>query len=186
MDEQILVKSYSPRTGKLIIVLMIIGVILSALIFTGMYFQNRNNYTQYQETYKQHRDADSCGWSYDSCERCYRCKAVEKYSSAITMTLCEKIVWAPVLGLPLLGLLIKLLMTSYSLTVTDKRVYCKNLWIFHVCLPVDSITAVSRVSLFGIVAISAPSGHILISFERNARVIYNTINDLLIERQKKL
>lgn len=184
MEEQVLVKSYSPKTGKLILVLTIIGIILSALIFTGRFLNNRQTYKEYQEVYQEHQEADSCGWLYDSWETCYRCKAAKKYSSALTMTLAETTVWAPVVGLPLLGLLIKLLMSSFRLTVTDKRIYCKSLWIFHVCLPVDCITSVARIGLLGVVAVTVPSGRIAVALVPNAKEIYNVINGLLLQRQQ--
>ena len=184
MEEQVLVKSYSPKLGKMIAVLTIIGIILSAILFVGRFLSNRSTYTEYQQVYQEHQEADSCGWLYDSWETCYRCKTVKKYSSALAMTLGDPTVWTPAIGLPLLGLLLKLLMSSFSLTVTDKRIYCKTLWIFHSCLPVDCITSVSRSSLFGVVAVTVPSAHLVVALVRNAREIYNVVNGLLLERQQ--
>ena len=185
VKEKVLVKSYSPKAAKLILVMFIIGAILSTLIFVGEYLDNQSSFSYYKETYESHQKAGSCGRYYDSWEQCYTCRSVEKYSSAFTMTLAEEYIWTPLIVLPLLGLVIKLLMSSFSLTVTDKRVYCKVLWIHHVSLPVDYITAAARISLFGIVAISSPSGHIIVAFVKNAKEIYETVNDLLIERQVK-
>ena len=184
MDEQVLVRNYTPKMARVIAVLAIIGLFFSALFFVIQYSANRSTYSTYQETFEQHQEAGSCGSYYDSNEHCFRCKYVMEHSSALFMTLDDFIIWVPVVALPLLGLIIKLLMTSFSLTVTDKRVYCRNLWIHHVCIPVDSITAVARISLFGIVSVTAPSGHIVVSV-LNAKEIYNTVNALLIERQQK-
>lgn len=184
MEEQVLVKSYSPKTAKLLIVLTVIGIVLSGIVFVGKYFSNRKTYAEYQAVRQEHRERGNCGWLYDSWETCHRCKTAEKYSSAITMTLSDSEVWAPAIGLPLLGLIMKLLMSSFCLTVTDKRIICKTLWIFHTSLPVDCITSVSRIGLFGVVAITVPSGRIVVALVRNAKEIYNTVNRLLLERQQ--
>lgn len=78
-------------------------------------------------------------------------------------------------------------LTIYSLTVTDKRVFGEKkifFWKKSITLPIDSITSCSTINIFGIVSIGTPSGHIRFPFIVNANDIYNSVNELLLERCK--
>ncbi len=74
-------------------------------------------------------------------------------------------------------------LSSYQLVVTDKRIYGKTSWGKRVDLPVDSISAVSSSTLKGI-AISTASGRIVFKCIKNRDAIYETVNGLLVFRQK--
>lgn len=89
------------------------------------------------------------------------------------------------LGILVLALLIFWWLSSYELTVTDKRVYGKVAFGKRVDLPVDSVSATSTISLFKGVSISTSSGKISFLVIKNSQQIYDTINKLLIERQKE-
>ena len=71
---------------------------------------------------------------------------------------------------------------SYSLTVTDKRVYGNTSWGKQVDLPVDSVSAVASSWLKGI-AVATSSGRIVFNLIKNRDEVRNAISELLIERQ---
>lgn len=80
------------------------------------------------------------------------------------------------------SLIIGAWLKSYSLTVTDKRVFGNTSWGKQVDLPVDSISAVASSSLKGI-AVATSSGRIVFNLIKNRDEVRNAISDLLIERQ---
>lgn len=72
---------------------------------------------------------------------------------------------------------------SYKLTVTDKRIYGAIILGRRVDLPVDSVSAVSKIGLLKGISIGTSSGRICFLFIKNVDEIYRRINNLLIERQ---
>ena len=74
---------------------------------------------------------------------------------------------------------------SYSLTITDMRVYGKVAWGKRVDLPVDSISAIATIKLFNGVSVSTSSGKISFLVIKNSNEIYTVMNNLLIERQQE-
>lgn len=184
MEEKVLIKSYSPNTKKFFKVMAIIGIVLAVITFMARCSNeiNSNYYQDCKEVYEQHQAEGRCGRYYDEGELCERCEYIEESSPVGDA-------FGPAIGIfagtIVLALVIKLLLSSFSLVVTDKRVYCKILWIHHICLPVDSITAVSRIGIINMLAIGAPAGRIFVSFVMNSKAMYNVLNDLFIARQEK-
>lgn len=88
------------------------------------------------------------------------------------------------LGILVLVLLILWWLSSYELTVTDKRVYGKVAFGKRVDLPVDSVSATSTISFLKGISVSTSSGKISFLIIKNTDEIYEVINNLLIERQK--
>lgn len=76
-------------------------------------------------------------------------------------------------------------MRSYELTLTDKRVYGKAAFGQRVDLPVDSISATATITIFKGISVSSSSGRISFLAIKNSNKIYETLNQLLIERQSK-
>ncbi len=182
MEEKVLIESYSPDTKKFLKIMAIIGLVLAMIVFMSRCSSASNRIQDYKETYQQHQKDGDCGWGYSSYEQCWRCEYVEENSPVGEAFGPAFIYFA---GIMVLALLIKLLLSSFSLVVTDKRVYCKTLWIHRVCLPVDSITAIARIGFFNVLSIGAPAGRIIVSFVINSKAIYNVLNDLFIARQEK-
>ncbi len=73
---------------------------------------------------------------------------------------------------------------SYSITITNKRVYGKTSFGKQVDLPLDSISSVGTSFLKG-VSVGTSSGRIHFKLIKNQETIHNTINKLLLERQKE-
>ena len=85
----------------------------------------------------------------------------------------------------IIGAIIYLGMKSYSLTVTDKRIYGKTWFGKRVDLPVDSVSATSTISLFRGVSVSTSSGKISFLLIKNANEVYTELNNLVINRQSE-
>lgn len=182
MEEKVLIKSYCPNTKKFFKIMLIIGLVLGLIFFMSRCSNVASSVAEYKETYIAHQENGDCGWGYSSYETCWRCEYVEENSAFGAGFGAGIGVFAAVM---VLALVIMLLLTSFSLVVTDKRVYCKTLWIHHVCLPVDSITAVARIGILNVLAIGAPAGRIYVSFVMNSKAIYEVLNNLFIARQEK-
>ena len=182
MEEKVLIKSYCPSTKKFFKIMLIIGLVLGLLFFMARCSDVASSVAEYKETYNEHQEAGKCGWGYSRYEKCWRCEYVEENSAFGTGLEAGVGVFAAVM---VFALVIKLLLSSFSLVVTDKRVYCKTLWIHKVCLPVDSITAVARIGIINVLAIGAPAGRIYVSFVMNSKAIYEVLNNLFIARQEK-
>ena len=82
------------------------------------------------------------------------------------------------------SLIIGAWLKSYSLTVTDKRVYGNTSWGKQVDLPVDAVSAVASSWLKGI-AVATSSGRIVFNLIKNRDEVRNAISNLLIERQSQ-
>ena len=78
--------------------------------------------------------------------------------------------------------LVYLWLRSYSLTVTDKRVYGKTAFGKRVDLPFDSVSSVGTSALKGI-AVGTSSGKINFKLIKNQSEIHSVISTLLAERQ---
>lgn len=92
---------------------------------------------------------------------------------------------APLALFSLIGSLMYLRLRSYELTVTDKRIFGKVAWGKRVDLPVDSISATATTKFLKGVSVSSASGSINFLLIKNADVVYDVINKLLIERQQE-
>ena len=85
----------------------------------------------------------------------------------------------------IIALIVYFGMRSYSLTVTDKRIYGKTWFGKRVDLPVDSVTAIATVGLFKGITAATSSGKISFLLIKNSAEVYQELNNLIIERQGK-
>ena len=196
MDEKILIQSERYNLKKLCLSFVIIGAIITALcmffIFVDDMPGRANFYDKLSEKYTMHKNQGFCEfyYSYDLCSVCenfeeYPPKFIYMVTGTIKyfgfeLSLC----WIPLLALALIGALIYLWLHSYELTVTDKRIYGVVAWGKRVDLPVDSVSAISTIQLYKGIAVSTASGKISFLVIKNADAIYETLNELLIERQQ--
>ena len=161
MEEKVLIKSEQYNTKKLLKILLIIGVIVTAIALFSCYQVGSMSY-------------NTNSW------------IQERYETEFAYFLQECVIYiCPVpVGYSLLGLIIYLWSRSFELTVTDRRIYGKIAWGKRVDLPVDSVSATAMLGSRG-VAVSTPSGKISFRAIKNANEIYEVINNLLIARQQK-
>lgn len=73
---------------------------------------------------------------------------------------------------------------SPKITVTNKRVYGKDVFCKRVDLPIDMISSVAT-SIFNGISIATSSGRITFWFCKNRDEIFEEISKLLLERQEK-
>lgn len=79
--------------------------------------------------------------------------------------------------------LARFFLRNYDMTVTDKRVYGKIKMGNQVDLPLDSISAISKISFMYGICVTSSSGKIKFYGIKNWDEMYSAINKLLIERQ---
>lgn len=84
----------------------------------------------------------------------------------------------------IIGAFVAWCLSSYELTVSNKRIYGKTTFGKRVDLPVDSVSAVATSALNGI-AVATSSGKIVFKLIKNRDEIHSTLSNLLIERQNK-
>ncbi|MBP3937097.1 MAG: SHOCT domain-containing protein [Clostridia bacterium] len=190
MEEKVLIKSEQYDVKKAFKIMVIIGAILSAIVFLGAVSSNMEDYDNAYERYLEHQEDGDCGWYYESWEKCWACEAIEDSSTKLGYALAETFeddfeVIIPVAALALVGGLIYLWLRSYELTVTDKRIYGKVAWGKRVDLPVDSVSATATIRVLKGVSVSTSSGRISFRVIKNADEIYKVLNNLLIERQQE-
>lgn len=80
--------------------------------------------------------------------------------------------------------LVYMWLRSYSLVITDKRIYGKAAFGKRVDLPLDSVSAVGTSALKG-VAVGTSSGKIKFKLIKNQKEIHEVISKLLAERQRR-
>lgn len=192
MEEKIIIKSEQYSVKKLFLSLIIIGslILLIVLIWQIPY-------------YLDHLDrVDAWRTHYEHSEYCYETKGYYWYGNDLRRVTGEldcpyrfkpDFEWfyflvdgvVPFVSSILLAFLIKLWLSSYEMVVTDKRIYGKIAFGKRVDLPYDSISATSILRIFRGISVSTASGRIRFLLIKNASKMYEEINKLLIERQKK-
>lgn len=199
MEEKILIKSERYNVKKLFKVMCIIGVILT-VIFSLIIISNSIDYYDWQVNNHEHdKYCYKSEYLDDYYDDYYTSGLIEdkmdcvtaEYEDAVSYAFINFFIygWVSILclivvPLALVGLLIRLCLCSYELTVSDKRVFGRVLFFKRVSLPVDLISATSRFFLKG-VAVSTASGIIRFVFIKNADKINTEINNLLIYRQQE-
>lgn len=85
----------------------------------------------------------------------------------------------------LLSFILKFLLSSYEMVVTDKRIYGKIAFGRRVDLPVDSISSTGMLRILKGVSVSSASGKIRFLLIKNADQMYKEISNLLLNRQNQ-
>lgn len=166
MEENIIIKSKPCDLKKVCIAIVIIGAILSIIIFSGA-MHNQMNYLYYNFWSLYNTYADT-------------------FMRALRYTFEEDLYFIiPFATFTFIAGLIYFLLRRYELAVTDKRIYGKIVLGKRVDLPIDSVSAISTIRLLKGVSVSTSSGRISFLAIQNADEIYTVMNDLLIERQQK-
>lgn len=167
VEEKTLIKSNQYNAKKTLIAFLIIGAILSLLLFSYFLFDNWD----WMRSWKSLRG------STDLSIFLMALKSTLRYYYYFYMI--------PVLAFALFGLVAYSLMHSYELTVTNKRVFGRVAWGKRVDLPVDSISAIGTTSFLKRLTVSTSSGRISFLLVKNKDDIYNVVNELIIARQQK-
>lgn len=191
MDEKILIKSEQYNVNRFFKIMLIIGAILSILVFAIFVMSQFAAYDSYQNTYEKHLEQGHCYTKYMDAGSCYECENAVEYSSGFDYLLSNSplvpisLLIAPIGVFALIGGLIYLWLRSYELTITDKRIFGKVAWGKRVDLPVDSVSATASLRFLNGVSVATSSGRISFRVLKNADAIYQVISNLLIERQQE-
>ena len=70
--------------------------------------------------------------------------------------------------------------------VTDKRINGKALFGNEVDIPIDSVSAVSKIKIFNGISISSSSGLIKFLYLANINDLYKEISNLILNRNNKM
>lgn len=187
MEEKILIKSEQYNIKRVFAILVIIGLILSLVIFASNIFNWSEMYDAFSKVYVKHKGI-KCDTGYYSGGKCYDCRVIidnpNWFGYVIPRALTiESLIPFPALSI--IGGIVYLCLSSYELTVSNKRIYGKVAWGKRVDLPVDSISATAMIRVLKGVSVSTSSGRISFRVIKNADAIYKIMNDLLIERQQE-
>ena len=85
----------------------------------------------------------------------------------------------------IVSLFVAIILSSYQMVITDKRVYGKILFGRQVDIPLDQISSVSITGLFKGVSVYSDSGKVSFGNIKNYKEMHNVISNLLIARQGK-
>lgn len=167
MEEKIYIQSEQYKVKKFFWRMVIIGIVLSLLLFAFYVFDMMGHFDRYYSTYLEHRAAGSCGSYYDQHGgTCFRCEEVRGYSSIVDYgigeALKDEILWLVCAGLiagfAFVGGFVYYWLRGCKMIVTDRRIYGKVAWGKDVEIPADSVSRVSRTWLLKGIAISTASG----------------------------
>lgn len=167
MDEKIIIKSEHYNIKRYLKIALIIGIALVLLGFLAYLF-NLNGC----------RFRESVITSGKYYKYSLISNMLDPFSLEAGMFLDSGIIFI------LISVLVRWWLSSYELTVSDKRIYGKTSFGKRVDLPVDSISAVGTSMLKGI-SIATASGKIVFKLIKNRDDIHSEISNLIITRQTK-
>lgn len=187
MEENVIIKSKQYNPKKLILALIIIGflVLLAASIYYGIDY---SKYLKELKAYRAHVHTRECYYRFDY---------LNPYSYAGELvcgyTWRPHFYWEyfvyqgviPFASAMLLSFILKFLLSSYEMVVTDKRIYGKIAFGRRVDLPIDSISSTGMLRILKGVSVSSASGKIRFLLIKNADQMYKEISNLLLDRQNK-
>ncbi len=186
MEEKILIKSEKYNIKVMIILILIIGIIASILSFVVPVTDQIDFYKDRYAEYLEHQEVGCSDYICYFCEYHGNNESLMEFALNGTLPYYIRSSMIPVGIAILIDIIIYLWLHSYTLTITDKRVFGKVAFGKRVDLPVDSISAISSINLFKGVSVSTSSGKIRFIAIKNANEIYDVINKLLVDRQKEI
>ena len=206
MEEKVLIKSqhYDAKKPKKICITIgvIIAVICLLVAVASMALNGISAMADYKAdelTATTHKLDGKCTYE-DSWDRnvskggpCRACRVAAEYSNPTDYAMSNLLsgaaegvpIFIAVIIIPVLALVGSIIaksLTSYELTVTDKRIYGSLKRGKRVDLPLDSISAVG-IGAFRSITVSTASGRIAFSHIKNRNEIHQIVSKLLVERQ---
>ena len=202
MEEKILLQSKNYNIKKVIVITTILTILTSVIILLSFYIEG---YSYHKENYDERIQylQDNYMYGYSSISYSVSCGCYVDTSADFTrihptVTSYAKCCWGneailntdeitiSLMPLTLIILIVILYfwLRSYSLTVTDKRVYGKTAFGKQVDLPLDSISAIGTSALKG-VSVGTSSGKIKFILIKNQAEMHSVMGNLLKERQEK-
>lgn len=190
MEENVIIKSKQYNPKKLISSLIIIGYLI--LLVASIYHEIE--YLDALSNWRVHEHTDVCHYGYVSYRESGGYYATD-YSDELVCAYSHRpyFCWEyfmydgiiPFAYVRLLAFILKFLLSSYEMVVTDKRIYGKIVFGRRVDLPIDSISATGMIRILKGVSVSSASGKIKFLLIKNADQMYKEISNLLLNRQNK-
>ena len=179
MEDKILVTSQRYNIQKLLKTFIIISF-AGAIIFSLAIIIDQWSYYYFLEDYYKYKSTLEFLNCVDFCDNGFSFAIHEYFDSGCFF-------WAILIlgGISGIGLIIYGWLHSYELIVTDKRIYGKVAFGKRVDLPLDSVSATATIQTFKGISVSTSSGRISFLAIKNAKEIYEVINNLLIKRQNE-
>ena len=179
MEDKILVTSQRYNIQKLLKTFIIIAF-AGAIIFSLAIIIDQWSYYYFLEDYYKYKSTLEFLNRVDFCDNGFSFAIHEYFDSGCFF-------WAILIlgGISGIGLIIYGWLHSYELIVTDKRIYGKVAFGKRVDLPLDSVSATATIQTLKGISVSTSSGRISFLAIKNAKEIYEVINNLLIKRQNE-
>lgn len=197
MEERVLITSYRQQPR---LIIAIIGVLGIAILLFAMFQPVLNEYEASVEIFNTHVHTSDCFvWFKQVCGFAPQ-STVEEYQD-YRVNLAWKYMfsgdeewgfpawsWGLIAFLLCSGLSVLIFFESkyYEMVVTNKRIYGKVAFGKRVDIPLDSISAISTLTLLKGVAVASSSGRISFLMMKNAKEMYTEITKLLNNRQTDL
>ncbi len=178
MEEKILIRS--KNNFLKVATIWLLSTVLICLILHLVLFEPAYDET-YKLAYSQHNKYHDTGWGqtceYTSAHACAHATALNTHGYILLY------VWAIPLAATL-PIVIHLLLSAkfFSIVVSDKCVYLTSYLGFKIILPIDVVSDVGMWWPQGI-SVATASRRICAIFITNAQEIYETIRNLLVNRQ---
>lgn len=195
MEEKVIIQGEKCNIKRIILCVFIIPLIISLLTIlngildyeTSVYMYNDHTHDSSCQVYSSYYSNYS-DYLWDSiipeCKYSYYSTA-EEYATAMFMNY-DFVSALTILGFGIVVCVCLFLMLKfYTITVTDKRIYGRLAFGKRVDLPIDFVTSVAKIQGLKGITILASSKKRKFLLIKNVNEIYNEINNLLIERQKK-
>lgn len=179
MEDKILVTSQRYNIQKLLKTFIIIAF-AGAIIFSLAIIIDQWSYYYFLEDYYKYKSTLEFLNRVDFCDNGFSFAIHEYFDLGCFF-------WAILIlgGISGIGLIIYGWLHSYELIVTDKRIYGKVAFGKRVDLPLDSVSATATIQTLKGISVSTSSGRISFLAIKNAKEIYEVINNLLIKRQNE-
>ena len=195
MDEKVIIEGKKCNVKRIVLCVFIIPLIFSII----MVYMGLNNHDVRINLYNTHYHTDSC-YTYQSyysdysdylwdsmiptCRYSYFSTG-EEYATQIFVE-NELVQAITILGFGIvLCVCLFFMLNFYTITVTDKRIYGRLAFGKRVDLPIDFVTSVAKIQGLKGIAVLSSSKKRKFLLIKNVNEIYNEINNLLIERQRK-
>lgn len=172
MEEKILIKSERYNIKKLFRIFIIVGLLISLLMYSVGFI---DVLTHEHNRYCEDKTSE---YYYDICP------TANAFIYVFARNDFSMLGFIPFPLFTVIGYIVYASLRSYELVVTDKRIYGTVKHKNRVDLPLDSVSAISKISFWRGIRVSTSSGKISFKVIKNAAEIYQIMNRLLIERQQ--
>lgn len=181
MQEKELIRS-QPYTGKIIItILLVLGLLFSiASIF--------DTYTYLSDRYTNHEHRSSCYQSKHSGDPAYLTCHFSDYETATEYAIDQGMedyirVLIIFVGGPLLfGLLLRLMLKTFGMVITDKRIYGWSVFqLWRTDLPLEMLQSVSLIGFTGI-RVRTAGGGIMLFLIKNRKDLHTVLCQQIIQK----